>query len=50
LQRRYNVTGIYSSRDAFYCALQATTAKQSSQQPEYEPGRRTIHFPFAVKI
>lgn len=37
-----------STYNAFGPAAAATTGRNSQQHPKYEPGRRLLHFPFAV--
>jgi len=37
-----------STKDAFAAAMQYTIGRNKQQHPQYEPGRRREHFPFAV--
>jgi hypothetical protein len=38
----------FSVRGAFRQAAEATTRKNNQQHPQFEPGRRLVHFPFGV--
>lgn len=39
---------IYLTNNAFQCASENTTRRSPQQHPQFKPGRRMNHFPFAV--
>lgn len=41
---------IFTVRDAYGVACERLSKKGTQQRPEYKPGRRISHFPFAVKF
>jgi len=45
----YGTQRAISVEEVFRCAFQKVKAQAATQNPEYTPGRRIAHFPFAVR-